>query len=226
VTTAPDTATSTFRSTGIGVLDRVMAILDTTEQEPMTSADIARKLALSQPTVYRLTSAMISHGLLSRDSRGRNHPGPRLSSAALAIAAGPILEDLRRDTGETAQVWVVRGQHRYCVASIDSTNELRASVPTGARFPIAKGGSAALALTAVPPDPSHPERRWVETLGHRTPGLCSVSVAVTVNGAVVAALCLTAPLARIGPDGPGARYGDLVTVAADRLAALLVAQLD
>jgi DNA-binding IclR family transcriptional regulator len=201
-----------------------MAILDATEREPLTSSDIARELNLSQPTVYRLTSAMISYGLLRRDSQGRNHPGPRLSSAALAIIAAPVLEDMQRDTGETAQVWVLRGQHRYCVASIDSAEELRASMPTGTLLPLAAGGSAAVALTALPPDPANPERRWVESLGQRKAGLCSVSVAVTVDQGVVAALCLSAPLSRIGPEGPGARYGELVAAAADRLARLLIGQ--
>lgn len=204
-------------STGVGVLDRVVAILDTVEVAPMSASELARDLGLSVPTTHRIVSSMVKHGLLHRDSEGRHHIGPRFASSALVTASTPILEDLRRRTGETAQLWVRRGDDRLCVASAESTEELRAAVPVGTVLPLSAKGSAAHVLSAPPSDREHPERRWFESVSDRTPGLCSVSAGVRYRGDVVAAVCLAAPVFRVGDDGPGAQYGDLVVAAADQL---------
>ncbi|GAA0529131.1 IclR family transcriptional regulator [Saccharopolyspora subtropica] len=206
------------RSAGVGVLDRVVAILDAVETLPMGASELARHLGLSVPTAYRLVSAMVGHGLLRRDSDGRLHIGLRFASTALAAAATPVLADLSRRTGETAQVWVRRGEHRLCLACVESPSELRASLPVGTLLALADGGSAAQVLTA-PPDPA---RGWVESVSKRTPGLCSVSAGVHYGSEVVAAVCLAAPVSRVKPEGPGAQWGELVTAAALRLEEVLL----
>lgn len=208
-------------STGVGVLDRVVAILDTVEVTPMGASELARTLGLSVPTAHRLVAAMLKHGLLQRDSDGTHHIGPRFASSALTAAAAPVLEDMRARTSETAQLWVLRGSDRLCVASAESPEELRAAVPVGTLLPLSAKGSAARVLTADPPDPVHPRRRWFESVSERTPGLCSVSVGVRYRGAIIAAVCLAAPVFRVAPEGPGYQYGALVEDAADRLAATL-----
>ncbi|MFD4255739.1 IclR family transcriptional regulator [Amycolatopsis thermoflava] len=197
-------------STGVGVLDRVVAILDAVEANPMGASEIARALGLSVPTAHRLVSAMVKHGLLHRDDDGRHHIGPRFASSALTAAATPVLTGLRAETGETAQLWVLRGEDRLCVASEESPHELRAAVPVGTVLPLSDKGSAALALTGA-------GRGWVESVSERTPGLCSVSAPVRYRGDVVAAVCLAAPVFRVSDDGPGAQYGDLVVTAAETL---------
>ncbi len=205
-------------STGVGVLDRVVAILDTVEAEPLGSSEIARALGLSVPTAHRLVSAMVKHGLLHRDADGRHHVGPRFASSALAVASAPVLVELRETTGETAQLWVLRGEDRLCVASEESAEELRAAVPVGTALPLSAKGSAALALTATT---ASPQRRWFASVSERTPGLCSVSAPVRYRGDVVAAVCLAAPVFRVAEGDPGAQYGELVAAAADRLASTL-----
>lgn len=198
---------------GVGVLDRVVAILDAVEAAPSGSSELARELGLSVPTAHRLVSAMVRHGLLQRDSEGKHHIGPRFASSALVAAVAPVLEEMRANTGETAQMWMLRGADRLCVASAESTAELRASVPVGTVLPLSAKGSAAKVLTAGPDS----RERWHESVSERTPGLCSVSAGVRYRGSVIAAICLAAPVFRVGPDGPGAQYGALVVGAADRL---------
>ncbi|MCR3721900.1 MULTISPECIES: IclR family transcriptional regulator [Prauserella salsuginis group] len=207
--------------TGVGVLDRVVAILDTVETGPVSASDLARALGLSVPTAHRIVTAMVKHGLLQRDADGRHHIGPRFASSALTTTAMPLLEEIRDRTGETAQLWVRRGDDRLCTASADSREELRATVPVGTLLPISAAGSAARVLTADPPDPDHPGRRWFESVSERTPGLCSVSVGVRYRGGIIAAVCLSAPVFRVGEDGPGAEYGSLVETAADQFEAAL-----
>lgn len=201
-------------TTGVGVLDRVVAILDAVEEEPAGASDIARELGLSVPTTHRLVAAMVKHGLLDRDDDGRHHIGPRFASSALTAASAPVLRALRETTGETAQLWVLRGEDRLCVASEESAAELRAAVPVGTVLPLVVKGSAAQALTAPA---VLLEPRWFTSVSERTPGLCSVSAQVRYRGTVVAAICLAAPVSRVRSAGPGAQYGDLVVEAAGQL---------
>ncbi|QFU91145.1 IclR family transcriptional regulator [Amycolatopsis sp. YIM 10] len=198
-------------ATGVGVLDRVMAILDVVEANPMGASELARTLGLSVPTAHRLVSAMVKHGLLQRDADARHHLGPRFASSAVTVASLPALEELRTKTGETAQLWVRRGDDRLCVVCAESTEELRASLPVGTALPLSAGGSAARALLA------DDEQRVFESISERTPGLCSISAGVRFRGAVIAAVCLAAPVFRVRDDGPAAQYGELVEQVADQL---------
>lgn len=210
--------------TGVGVLDRVVSILDAVERAPMGASELARHLGLAVPTTHRLVAAMVTHGLLRRDGDGRHHTGWRFASSALVAAAGPVMEDLRGETGESAQVWVQRGEQRLCLVSVESEAELRASLPVGSVLPLAAGGSAARVLTgAVPLDPERPDHRWFENISQRTPGLCSVSAAVRLHGEVVAAVGVSAPVSRVRAEGPGHQFGDAVVSAAERIEAVLQA---
>ncbi|CAM02317.1 IclR family transcriptional regulator [Saccharopolyspora erythraea NRRL 2338] len=209
------------RATGVGVLDRVVAILDAVEARPMGASELARHLGLAVPTVHRLAAAMVVHGLLFRDAEGRHHVGSRFASTALAAAASPVLEELRRETGETAQVWVPRGDSRVCLACVESTSELRASLPVGTALPLSAKGSAAQALTEEPGESS---RRWFESVSVRTPGLCSVSAPVHYATEIVAAVCVAAPVSRVRAEGPGAQWGALVVAAAERLEEALLSR--
>ncbi|MEV0703220.1 helix-turn-helix domain-containing protein [Saccharopolyspora sp. NPDC050389] len=205
-----------LRSAGVGVLDRVVAILDAVETRPMGASELARHLGLSVPTAHRLAQAMVGHGLLLRDAEGRHHIGHRFASTALATAATPVLDELRDQTGETAQVWVRRGEFRLCLACAESPSELRASLPLGTLLPLSDKGSAAEALTA-----ERSADRWFESVSVRTPGLCSVSAGVRYGAEIVAAVCVAGPVSRVAPEGPGAQWGELVAAAAQRLEEVL-----
>lgn len=179
----------------------------------MTASELARHLGLSVPTTHRLVGSMIAHALLSRDDDGRLQLGARFSSPYLEQVCTPVLIGLQQETGETAQLWVRRGEHRLCLASIDSPAELRASVPVGTLLPLEAGGSAAKVLTEPVTKPG-----WAESVSQRTPGLCSVSAPVRrPSGDTVAAVCLSAPVIRVDEDGPGTTYGDTVASAATQL---------
>lgn len=61
--------------------------------------------------------------------------------SAVENAGMPVLRDLRDRTGETAQLWVRRGDERVCLLSADSQHELRAILPPGSRLPLPQGSS-------------------------------------------------------------------------------------
>ena len=59
------------RKTGVGVLDKAMAILlaFSREETVLTPAEIATRRHLSLPTVYRLAHALSAHDLLEQDGQ-------------------------------------------------------------------------------------------------------------------------------------------------------------
>ena len=203
--------------TGVGVLDKGVALLDAVERQPKTVSELSRELAMTLTTCHRLTTALSTHRLLRRDTEGRFHLGHRFATSSLVEVGTPVLRRLRDGTRETAQLWVRRGGVRVVVLSVESDMELRAVLPVGSQVPLSAGGSAGAVLSGLGPGPGQTAGPgWVESVAQRTPGLGSVSSAVRLHGDVIAAVCLVAPLARLGP-GPGAAYGDHVREAAGQI---------
>jgi DNA-binding IclR family transcriptional regulator len=196
----------------VGVLDKGMAILDAVERTPRGASELARAVGMSVSTTHRLATALTVHGLLRRDKEGRYWLGARFTNSTLSERAGPILEQLRDESGESAQLWVRRGTDRLCVASVASCAELRVSLPVGAIVPLSRG-SAGQVLTD---EAAVTRQGWAESLAQRQAGIGSVSAPVKAHGETVAAVCLSGPLDRLAPS-PGQRYGDLVVSAASRL---------
>src|SRR5690606_6956729 len=131
----------------------------------------------------------------------------------------PILDRLRERTSETAQLWVRRGDSRICLESSDAPHELRVILAPGSALPLAEGGSASLALLGEERQPASAGPGWVESMSHRTVGLGSVSAPVIIDGEIVAAICVAAPLPRI-PVSPGHAWGSMVSEAAESLSRL------
>src|SRR5450755_4984729 len=149
------------RTTGVGVLDRSMRLLDLLADGPQTLRWLAGASGLPRPTAYRLLVALEAHRLVARDGSGAFRLGPRLTELAvrtgpaldLAALAGPVLAALHEATGESAQLYVRSGDRRLCVAARDAGTGLRDSVPVGAVLPLdaGSGGKVLLAWSPVPP---------------------------------------------------------------------------
>jgi DNA-binding IclR family transcriptional regulator len=230
------------RGTGVGVLDRSVALLDLLAEGPRTLRWLADASGLPRPTAYRLLVALEAHRLVARDASGAFMLGPRLTELAvragpaldLAALAGPVLTRLHEDTGESVQLYVRSGDRRLCIAARDAGTGLRDSVPVGALLPLDAGsggkvllawsGSAAgdAALTAELA--AVRKRGWASSVAEREAGVASVSAPVLVasgreNEELLAALCVSGPASRIG-QAPGGRLAPLVVQAATDLAVL------
>ena len=199
---------------GVGVLDKAMAVLAAVEVEPRSLAELVEGTGLSRPTAHRLAVALESHGLVRRDDDGRFCLGLRLiglgHEAAEAVplwaAARPALGRLHERTGESVQLFVRDGDARVCVESIESPRELRTIVPVGARLPLSAGSAGKVLSGAT--------GAWVQSVGEREEGVASVSAAVRdPAGRVVAAVSLSGPIQRLTRK-PGQKYGDQVAGAA------------
>jgi DNA-binding IclR family transcriptional regulator len=210
----------------VGVLDKAVSVLDALERGPLALADLVRATGIPRATAHRLAVALEDHGLVRRDAEGRFALGLRLVALGrsageafpLAVAARPVLERLRDDTGESVQLYVAEGEGRRCVLSLQSPHALRWIVPEGALLPIDKGSAGKLLRSR----PAAAPEGWVESVEEREPGVCSVSAPVfDGRGSVVAAVSVSGPVERLTRT-PGRRFG-AATVAAARAVAQALA---
>ena len=229
--------TGATRTTGVGVLDRCVALLDLLADGPRTLRSLSAASRLPRPTAHRLLVALEAHRLVARDTSGAFRLGPRLTELAavtgpeldLASVAGPVLDWLHRATGESVQLYVRSGEHRLCIAARDAGTGLRDSVPVGALLPMAagSGGKVLLAWSGEAGDAegAHEGAQirdlgWAASVAEREPGVASVSAPVFRGGVLLGALCVSGPVSRLS-EAPGLRLSQPVTHAAAQLSALL-----
>ncbi len=232
----PETQPGASRITGVGVLDRCVALLDLLADGPRSLRLLADASGLPRPTAHRLLVALEAHRLVARDPAGSFRLGPRLTELAavagpeldLASVAGPVLDRLHQSTAESVQLYVRSGEHRLCIAARDAGTGLRDSVPVGALLPldVGSGGKVLLAWSAdggrfMPAAElaSVRSRGWASSVAEREPGVASVSAPVLHDGVLLAALCVSGPVSRLG-QAPGRKLSSLVVAAAGELAAL------
>jgi DNA-binding IclR family transcriptional regulator len=207
--------------TGVGVLDKAMAVLHAVVETPCSLAELQERTGLPRATAHRLAISLEDHGLLRRDGDGRFELGLGLVPLGQAAAARyplddlarPVLTDLRDETGESVQLFVREGMQRRCLLSLESTHGLRWIVPQGALLPL-DVGSAGRVLSG-----EASRTGWIESIGEREPGVASVSAPVVgADGSVVAALSVSGPIERLTRQ-PGRHFGRAVVAAAHRISA-------
>lgn len=207
------------RVSDVGVLDKAVVVLDAVAESSRSLAELITATGLPRATAHRLAVALEVHGLVRRDPDGRFALGLRLVGLGRAAAAAfplaelsrPALERLRDATGESVQLYVLDGDVRRCVASLDSPSELRTIVQVGARLPLDRGSAGKVLLDGA-------AGGWVESVEEREAGVASVSAPViAVDGTVAAAVSVSGPVGRITRT-PGERYGRMVAAAACEVA--------
>jgi DNA-binding IclR family transcriptional regulator len=188
-------------------LTLLMTLLGATSGQTLT--ELARATNLSPSTASRLLATIERHGLVRRDPDGRFRVGPRMKQIAAAILrddplydlAHPHLDELARETGETASLGAAAGEDRVLyLRQVASARQVQTADWTGRTIPRAMTAlGMALDGTASP-------RGFVTS---RRPGSELAAVAAPVigrDGRVVAALSINAPAYRT-TDADLDRYG-------------------
>jgi len=227
-------------STGVGVLDRAVDVLDAVENGARSFTAIAEATGLTKPTAHRMITALQAHGFLMHVGGVGYALGPRLLNLAttalrelpLRQIARPALERLARTTGESAQLYVRHGDRRICVDTVESANELRTIVRVGASLPLGRGSAGKVFLAWGPPPDEDVEdirrsiattrrRGWADSYGEREAGVASVSAPVFgPHGQLLAAISVSGPRSRLAPL-QAKRYGPAVVDAAKQVERLL-----
>lgn len=201
-------------------LERSAAILDAVGRSAVSASELSRRTGLSLSTTHRLAVQLTDYGFLRRVDGGAFRLGGRFVRSALENAAMSVLTDLRDRTGETAQLWVRRGDERVCLICADSQHELRAILPSGSRLPLPQGSSGRLLAGDEDALAELAKLGWIESVGVRTPGLGSISAPVQTDEGIIASVCLAMPLARV-IESPGKDHGEKVIQAAQLIAQAL-----
>jgi DNA-binding IclR family transcriptional regulator len=227
-------------SSGVGVLDKAVLVLNALEAGPASLAQLVQTTGLARPTAHRLAVALEHHRLVHRDTQGRFILGPRL--AELSAAAGedrllavaqPILTYLRDLTGESAQLYRRQGDARVCVAAAERMSGLRDTVPVGSALPMTAGSAAQILLAWEEPDRLHRglrgskftattlasvrRRGWAQSVAEREQGVASVSAPIRgTGGRVIAAVSVSGPIERL-TRSPGRMHAPPVLAAAEKI---------
>ena len=142
---------------GIQVIARAAAILRTLENESdgLSLGNIAKRVDLPRSTVQRIVSALAAEQLLiAATPNARVMLGPAIVRMAenthfeFADFVRPHLEELSKQTGETVDLSIQRGDKMVFVDQIKSNHRLSAVSAVGESFPTfsSANGKAALSL--------------------------------------------------------------------------------
>jgi DNA-binding IclR family transcriptional regulator len=231
------------RQSGIGVVDKAVAILTATAASPRTLAELVEATALPRATAHRLAVALEVHRLLARDGEGRFVLGARVGEFAAALpdplitVGQAVLAWVRDECGESAQLYRRDGNERVCVAAAERASGLRTTVPVGSRLPLTAGSGAQVLCAWSDPVSLQDvfaaseftarvlgevrRRGWAQSVGQREPGVASVSAPVrSADGELLAAISISGPIERLGR-APGQRFAPVLITGARRITAAL-----
>lgn len=134
---------------GINSVDHAARLLKclALSEQAMAVTDLSRELALPRPTIYRLLTTLTEHRLVHQD--GKTY---RLGLQALELGeaaraqilpgnhAKRILEELVRDTGETAHFGILEDDRVAYVVKVESPHPIRMFSRVGWRGPLHASG--------------------------------------------------------------------------------------
>jgi DNA-binding IclR family transcriptional regulator len=202
--------------------------LFTVEEPQLTLGELTKRMGMSKATVHRYATALRNAGLL-RVTGGFYTLGPRvveLASAALAglavvTVAGPYLERLVVQTGETAVLSVWDGEAPVVVRVDSNTSRLvRIVVTTGSRLP-SDSAQGKVFRAFMEPGNADPELERVRATrvahyGAVVEGIGALAGPVFQGSEIVATLALVGTTGSIDPD-PEAPLARALRDAADAL---------
>ncbi len=130
------------------------------EPNGASTTELATAADLPRPTAHRLLAALVSEGLIDRDTKtGQWSLGPELyllgASAAsrydIADQARDIIDRLVRETGESAFLSARRGDETVCILGAEGSFPLRSHVlHVGIRFPLGVASAGLAILSHLP----------------------------------------------------------------------------
>ena len=165
-------------------LDRGLVLLELLSDFPdgLTITEVAARLGVSRPVVYRLVVTLEQHALARRGGDGRCRLGlavltfARQVQPVLREAAVPALRRLADAVGATAHLTVVDGVDALAVAVVEPTRSaLHVAYRVGARHQLERGAAGRAVLAARASGGRAFDPGWVVSTGEFQPGACAVA---------------------------------------------------
>ncbi|WP_395104203.1 IclR family transcriptional regulator [Actinomadura sp. SCN-SB] len=149
-------------SPGLSSVDNALRILVLLSARPsLRVADAAAELGIARSTAHRLLATLKKHEFAAQDKGNAAYRiGPALTKIGLVAnerldvrrAAAPMLEELRRRTGETVSLSVLEGQSVRFVECLEGTRAVRVGDRTGLVLPAGATAGGKALLAALPED--------------------------------------------------------------------------
>lgn len=158
----PEAALSATLAKGLDVLDALERA-----GRPLALGDLCARLELSKPTAHRLLATLAAYGFVRRDGRNGYRLGMRLFEMSqqagqdldLRGHAGPAMEELHRQSGETVTLAIYADGAAVCIDEFASTHHMREQNRIGQRIPLFHTAVGKALVAGLP----YPERQ--ELLG-------------------------------------------------------------
>ena len=196
---------------GVAAVDRAFEILGAFRQDDkaLPLMEISRRCSLRASTVRRIAQSLSRHGYLQilEDGSYQVGPSPLILSAlyqqsfSLGDLLLPLMRELADQTGESASVYVRRGNVRVCLCRIDSTHDVRGNVRVGDVLPLDRGsgGRILLAFSGVkgPMYETIRSEHCYASVGERENETAGISVPFFGAGHVMGTITLAGPRSRL-----------------------------
>ena len=153
-------ATSKTKTTPVGVVGKVLRILDLLDRSPagLQLKDIARLASLNKSTAHRFLRHLEGEGYLFREDSGAYMIGPRLVrfgtgasyQAMLSRISRPVLEQVWSSTGETVNLATLVGPEILYLDVMESLHTFRLVSQIGSRRPLSCTSLGKAMLAAMP----------------------------------------------------------------------------
>jgi DNA-binding IclR family transcriptional regulator len=189
--------------TGTRTVERALTLLTAVAEDGGTLSQLARAADLSPSTASRLLGTLAGQELVYRDEHGHYRPGARLRQLAAATLradpvyelAGPHLEALAGETGETANLAVAAGaRHAVYLRQVASRHLVQTAGWVGRTVPT-RGTALGAALRGALDG-----RPYVARTGAVEAEVISIAAPVYGSGGEIAgALSVLAPAYRMTP---------------------------
>jgi DNA-binding IclR family transcriptional regulator len=142
-------------------VERAFDLLEALERgpHPCRLSELSRATAMPKATVQRLLGVLERRGFVEK-IQGRYQLGigvvplahGYLAESGLTKASLPVLQELARESGETATLFVRYGFDRIVVQRVEGKDPLRYSMPIGKRLPLLLGAAGLVLAAAMPPE--------------------------------------------------------------------------
>jgi len=131
--------------TPVGVIGKVFNLIELLDRTPngLQLRALAEQTGINKSTACRFLSHLAGEGYLFRDSSGNYMVGPRLtrlgtgssSQATLSKISRPVLENLRKSTGETINLAILDGLDILYIDVLETFHTFRLVSEVGRRRP-------------------------------------------------------------------------------------------
>jgi DNA-binding IclR family transcriptional regulator len=208
----PDTENSAASAPDtVSAIDRALQVLATFDpgMKALGLTTISERTGLPKSTLLRIIATLMNRGYVRAIPDGRYQLGPAVLRLAEVYQRTvqpedlirPVLEELARETGESASFNVREENVQVCLYRVDSQHALRHHIRVGQCFPMDRGCAAAVLRTfsgeAGAQFDALRERVVVTTHGEQFPGTSGIAVPVFgLHQSLAGAMILSGPTSR------------------------------